>query len=122
MLDWLRKLFTEPTTLGVIVTSAFLGLIMGAGAGVSQFEHKRWFGIARAALMGMCVAVMVGLGVADYVGNETARLAIVGACAAIGEDIWCGLKTVGRGLRTDPLGYFSRLLDALRGRQNGGEK
>ena len=116
MIDWQKKLFTESTTLGIILTSAVLGLVMGAGAGVSQFESKRWPGIARAALLGMCVAVIVGLGVADYVSNETARLAIVGACAAIGEDIWAGLKSVGRGLRQDPLGYLSRLLEALRGR------
>ena len=122
MLDWIKKLFTEPTTLGVIVTSALLGLIMGLGAGVNQFENKRWAGIVRAALLGVCVAVIVGLGVADYVKNETARLAIVGACAAIGEDIWCGLKAVGRGMRTDPLGYLSRLLAALRGRPTGGDK
>lgn len=121
MLDWLKKLFAEPTTLGIIVTSAFIGLLGGAGAGVAQFSRERWSGIARAAIIGIFVAVIVGLGVADFVSSETAKLAIVGACAAIGEDIWEGLKALGRGVRSDPLGYFARLINALRGRE-GSEK
>ncbi|MES2941881.1 MAG: hypothetical protein V4772_03310 [Pseudomonadota bacterium] len=63
------------------------------------------------------LAVIVGLGVSNYIESETAKLAIVGACAAIGEDIWEGLKAVGRGIRTDPLAYLLRVITALRGRE-----
>jgi hypothetical protein len=70
-------------------------------------------------LVGVAVAILVGLGLEDFIASETARLAIVGACAVVSEDIWAGLKAVGNSLRKDPLGFVMRLLDAVRGRSAG---
>lgn len=106
--------------MGIIITSAVVGLFSGAGAGVAQFKNGGWPAVFRAAVIGTFVAVIVGLGISSYIANETIKLAIVGACAAIGEDIFEGLKTFGRGIRKDPLGYLSRVFDALRGNPRDG--
>lgn len=115
MLDWLKKLFSEPTTLGIIFSSAIVGLVSGSAAGVSQYRNTGIHGVVRSCLIGIMVGIIVGLGIADYVQSETAKLAIVGAMAAIGEDIFEGLKSFGKGVRTDPLGYVARMIDAFRG-------
>lgn len=115
-MDWLKRLFADPATIGIIVTSAVVGLVGGSLAGLGQYRHGGLSGLLRAALIGVFVAIIVGLGVSDYISSETAKLAIVGGCAAIGEDIWEGMKAFGRGVRSDPLGYLSRLLDAMRGK------
>jgi hypothetical protein len=67
-------------------------------------------------MTGVAVSIIVGLGISDYVHSETFRLAIIGACAVVADDIWAGIQTLGQGLRTDPLGTTSRLIDALRGK------
>ncbi|SEA50754.1 hypothetical protein [Variovorax sp. YR216] len=117
MQDWIKKLFNEPHTLGIMASSAIVGAIAGLAQGVVQKRHGGWGGLLRAVLTGVVVAIIVGLGIEDFVGSETLRLAIVGACAVISEDIWAGLKMLGNGMRKDPLGFAARLLDALRGRE-----
>ncbi|MES2941880.1 MAG: hypothetical protein V4772_03305, partial [Pseudomonadota bacterium] len=62
MPEWLRKIFSEPATLGIIVSSAVIGLFGGSAAGAAQFKHNGWWGVARAAIIGVAVAVIVGLG------------------------------------------------------------
>ncbi|QNK67749.1 hypothetical protein [Variovorax sp. PAMC26660] len=118
MQDWLKKLFTEPQTLGIIVSSALVGLFAGLAQGVVEKRHGGWGGFFRAVLTGVAVAVFVGLGIEGFVTAETLRLAIVGACAVVSEDIWMGLRSIGGAMRNDPLGFAVRLLDALRGRDH----
>ncbi|WP_395315818.1 hypothetical protein [Variovorax sp. UC74_104] len=118
MQDWLKKLFTEPQTLGIIVSSALVGLFAGLAQGVVEKRHGGWGGFLRALLTGVSVAVFVGLGIEGFVASETLRLAIVGACAVVSEDIWMGLRSVGGAMRNDPLGFAVRLLDAIRGRDH----
>lgn len=122
MQDWFKKLFTEPSTLGIIVSSAIVGVIGGIAQGVVEKRHGGWGGFARAVLTGTMVAVIVGLGIEDFVRSETARLAIVGACAVVSEDIWAGMKALGAAVREDPLGFPVKLLDALRGRNQASGK
>ncbi len=119
MADWLKRIFTESTLVGIILASAIIGLIGGLASGAAQFRRNGLGGMVRAAIIGVFVAIIVGLGVADYVNSEAAKLAIVGACAAIGESILAGLHALGTGLRTDPLGTLSRIIDALRGHPPG---
>lgn len=121
MQDWFKKLFAEPSTLGIIMSSAVVGVIAGLAQGVEQ-RHGGWAGLGRAVLTGTAVAVIVGLGIEDFIPSETARLAIVGACAVVSEDIWAGLKTLGSAVRKDPLGFVARILDAMRGRGAGAAK
>lgn len=116
MPDWLRKFVNEPGTLIVIFTSGVIGLLIGIANGVIQKKHGGWPGFFGAIATGLAVAIIVGLGIQDYVQSETFRLAIVGVCAVISNDIWEGLHTFGRGIRSDPLGSVARLIDALRGR------
>lgn len=116
MQDWVKKLFTEPSTLGIIVSSAVVGVVAGVAQGVVEKRHGGWGGFVRAVLTGTAVAVIVGLGIEDFIASETARLAIVGACAVISEDIWAGLKAMGSAMRRDPLGFVARVIDAVRGR------
>ncbi|SDI78416.1 hypothetical protein [Variovorax sp. OV700] len=118
MQDWLKKLFTEPHTFGIIISSALVGLFAGLAQGVVEKRHGGWGGFARAVLTGVAVAVIVGLGIQGFVASETLRLAIVGACAVISEDIWMGLRAMGVAMRNDPLGFAVRLLDAIRGRDH----
>ncbi|OAK55055.1 hypothetical protein A3K87_04465 [Variovorax paradoxus] len=118
MQDWLKKLFTEPQTLGIIVSSALVGLFAGLAQGVVEKRHGGWGGFLRALLTGVSVAVIVGLGIEGFVVSETLRLAIVGACAVVSEDIWMGLRSVGGAMRSDPLGFAVRVLDAVRGRDH----
>lgn len=122
MQDWLKKLFTEPQTLGIIVSSALVGLFAGLAQGVVEKRHGGWGGFLRALLTGVSVAVIVGLGIEGFVASETLRLAIVGACAVVSEDIWMGLRAVGGAMRNDPLGFAVRLLDAVRGRDYSARK
>lgn len=116
MFDWAKKLFNEPHTLTIILTSGIIGLVTGIAQGIVQKRHGGWGGFVSAILTGIVVSVMVGLAIEGFVSSETLRLAIVGACAVVSEDIWNGLKTLGFGLRADPLGFIVRVLDALRGR------
>ncbi len=118
MHDWFKKLFTEPHTLGIILSSALVGFFAGLAQGVIAKRHGGWGGFLRALLMGISVAVIVGLGIEGFVAPETLRLAIVGACAVVSEDIWMGLRSLGAALRRDPLGFIVRVLDAVRGREH----
>jgi len=116
MQDWVKKLFNEPATLGIMLPSAIVGLIAGITQGVVVKRHGGWGGLLRAMLTGVAVAVFVGLGIEDFIESETARLAIVGACAVISEEIWDGLHWFGSELRRDPLGFIVRLVNVARGR------
>lgn len=122
MTDWIKKLFNEPHTLGIIVSSAAVGAVAGLVQGVVEKRHGGWGGFLRAVLTGVVVAVIVGLGIEDFITSETARLAIVGACAVVSEDIWAGLKSLGNAMRKDPLGFIVHVLDAVRGRGRGARK
>lgn len=116
MFDQFKKLFSEPQTLGIIVTSGTVGLFVGIAQGTIQRRHGGWPGFFSAAITGAVVAVITGLAIDSFVPSETVRMAIIGVCAVVSEDIWAGLKTLGRGVRSDPLGFVVRVLDALRGR------
>jgi hypothetical protein len=113
-MEWLRKLFSDPRTFAVIATSAVLGLVIGLISGLVKRKHDGWTGFFTAVLTGIAMAVIVGLGTADYIPSETMRLCIVGAAAAIADDIWAGLRAIGRLIATDPLGTVGRILDAFR--------
>lgn len=116
MNDWLKKLFTEPQTLGIILSSAVVGMFAGIAQGVVQKRHGGWGGFVRALVTGVVVAIFVGLAIERFVASETLRLAIIGACAVVSEDIWMGFRTLGAALRRDPFGFVVRVLDAVRGR------
>lgn len=117
MSDWLKKLFNEPQTLGLILTSGIVGLCVGIAQGTIQKRHGGWGGFFTSVVTAAVVAVIAGLALNDFIPSETARLAIIGVCAVVSEDIWCGIKTLGLGMRADPLGFIVRVLDALRGRE-----
>lgn len=126
-MKWLDQFFEalsiQPTVATVMLSSLIVGLFGSAMAGAAQFKHAGWSGVGRALVIGSGVAVLVGFGVSDYIESQTLRFAVIGGCAAIGEDIWFGLKSIGSGLRNDPLGYVSRVIDAFRGaRKSDGEK
>ena len=116
MFDWPKKLFTEPNTLAIILSSGIVGLIAGIAQGVVQKRHGGSGGFFSAIATGIVVSVIVGLAIADFVSSETMRFAIIGAAAVVSEDIWAGLKTLGVSLRADPFGFIFRVMDALRGR------
>lgn len=116
----LEAISVQSATLAVMLSSAFVGLFGSAMAGAAQFKHGGWGGVVRAMVVGSGVAVIVGLGVSEYISSEAIRFAIVGGCAAIGEDIWYGLKAIGTGIRNDPLGYVTRVIDAFKGRPSAG--
>lgn len=117
-MDWLRKFFNEPGTLIAVASSGIIGLVVGIANGIIQRKHGGWAGFFSAIVWGMIVSILVGLLVQDYIESEPLRLAIVGMCAVISEDIVTGLRTFGQGLRTDPVGSVAKLLNALRGRSN----
>lgn len=115
-MDFWRKLFNEPLTLVAIVSSGIIGFVVGIANGVIQKKHGGWPGFFQALVTAITVSVLVGLAVQRYVEHETVRLAIVGVCALISDDILAGLKAFGAGVRKDPLAAISRLIDALRGK------
>lgn len=115
-MEWLRKFFNDPLTVAAMVSSGVVGFVIGIANGVVQRKHGGWSGFVQALATAIAVAVIVGLGLEGYIKSETLRLAIIGVCAVISDDIVAGLKALGSGLRTDPLGTVSRVLDALRGR------
>lgn len=98
------------------MTSGFIGLAVGATNGFAQRKYGGWGGFFTALSTGVVVAVIIGLGIQDYIPSETFRLAIVAAAAVISDDIWAGLRAIGRLIREDPLGSLARLIDALRGK------
>ncbi len=115
-MDWLKRLVNEPGTLIAIFSSGLVGFVIGMANGVIQRKHGGWSGFFSAICTGVSVSIIVGLGLQEYIKSEAFRLAIIGICAVIADDIWTGLKAFGSSLRTDPLGAIARLLDALRGR------
>lgn len=116
--EWVKKLFSEPQTLGVIVTSGVIGMMVGVAQGVVQKRHGGWGGFIASVSTAAAVSVITGLAIEGFVSSETTRMAIIGVCAVVSEDIWQGLKTLGMGLRADPFGFIVRVLDALRGRES----
>ena len=117
MPHWLKRLFSEPHTLSALLPSALDGLVVSVVHGIVEKRHGGWTGFARALLTGISVSVIVGLGIEGFVSSETLRLAIVGGCAVVSEDIWVGLRTLGATMRRDPFGFLFRVMDALRGRE-----
>jgi len=115
-MDWLKRFFNEPGTLVAIFSSGFIGFLIGVANGIIQRKHGGWPRFFGALATGIVVSVIVGLGIQDYVEAEGFRLAIIGACAVVSDDIWAGLKTLGQGVRSDPLGMLSRLVGAVRGK------
>lgn len=116
MYDWAKKLFTEPHTLAIIISSGLIGLFAGFWQGIVQKRHGGWGGFAQAVISGIFVAVIVGLAIQGWVESEGMRFAIVGAAAVVSEDILAGLKTIGKSIKDDPFGAVFRILDAMRGR------
>lgn len=98
-MDWWKKLFNDPATLGVILTSGAVGLVGSIANGVIQKKHGGWGGFFGALFIGITISVIVGLGIQNYIQSETARLAIIGACAVVSDDIWAGLKSLGSGVQ-----------------------
>ena len=115
-MDWAKKLFSEPHTLGIILSSSLIGLFAGFWQGIVQKRHGGWGGFIQALVSGVVVSVIVGLAIEGWVGSETLRLAIIGAAAVVSEDILAGLKTIGKSIKDDPFGAVFRILDAMRGR------
>lgn len=115
-MDWVKKLFNDPATLVALATSGIIGFIVGIANGVVQKKHDGWGGFFVALLTAIAIALIVGLAISPYVNSEPVKLAIVGACAVISDDIRAGLKALGAGIRTDPLGTIGRIFDAIRAR------
>jgi hypothetical protein len=113
--EWLKKIVNEPSTLVAIFSSGFVGFLVGVANGIVQKKHGGWGGFMGAVATGLAVAVIVGLGLQDYVKSEAFRLAIIGVCAVISNDIWAGFLAIGRLIREDPLGGLARIIQALRG-------
>jgi undecaprenyl pyrophosphate phosphatase UppP len=116
-MDW-KKFFSDPTTVVAMFTSGVAGLLIGIINGVVQKRHGGWSAFCAAIATGTGVAIIVGLALHEYVKSETLKLAIIGFCAVISDDIWAGFKTLGTGFRNNPLDSVSRVLDALRGRSS----
>lgn len=112
----LKKFFNDPATLAVIASSGVIGFCVGIANGVVQKKHGGWGGFFAAVTTAIIVAIIVGLGLAEYIKSETLKLAIIGVCAIISDDIVAGFKALGSGVRTDPIGTFWRIVDAIRGR------
>lgn len=115
-IDWVKKLFNDPSTAIVMLTSGALGLVVGIANGVVQKRHGGWPAFFSSIATGTVIATIVGLATFDYVKSETLRYAIIGFCVVISDDIWAGFRTLGAGFRSNPLDTFFRVLDALRGR------
>lgn len=115
-MDWIKRIFNDPATMVVLMSSGIIGFVIGISNGVVQKRHGGWPGFFVALTTTVAIALIVGLGTKSYIPSETTRLAIVGVCAFIADDIRAGIMAMGGGFRKDPLGYFMRVLDALRGR------
>lgn len=115
-MDWVKKLFNDPATLVALATSGIIGFIVGIANGVVQKKHDGWGGFFAALVTAVAIACIVGLAISPYVSSEPVKLAIVGACSLISDDIRAGLKALGAGIRTDPLGTLVRIFDAIRAR------
>lgn len=116
-MEW-RKVFTEPGTLIAILTSSIVGLCVGSAQGLVQHKYGGWSGFFGAIATAMVVSVLVGLSLQEYVHQEALRLALIGASAVIADDIWAGLRAMGRLIREDPLGTVSQFFAALRGNKS----
>jgi hypothetical protein len=113
--DW-KKLFSDPRTVAALFAGGLIGLVIGTINGVIQKRHGGWPAFFAAICTGVGVAMIVNVGISEYIKSETARIAIVAVCAIISDDIWAGFKTLGVGFRKNPLDSVFRVLDALRGR------
>lgn len=117
-MDWIKRFFSDPVTVVALLSGGIVGFIVGIANGVIQKKHDGWPGFFAALITSTVIAILVGLAIHAYVPNEALRLAIVGVCAMISDDIRAGLMALGSGVRTDPLGTISRILDALRARSS----
>lgn len=121
MYERLKGLFNEPNTLAVVVTSAAVGIVAGTAQGLLPGRYGGWRNFLAVVLTAIVVSVIVGLAINDFVPSETLRFAIIGVSGVVSEDIWFGLRSMGRKLRNDPLGMVIRVMDALRGRPHQGQ-
>lgn len=113
-MDW-KKFFSDPATVVVMFTSGIAGLVIGIINGVIQKRHGGWPAFFGAIATGIGVAVIVGLALNEYVKSETLRLAIIGFCAVISDDIWAGFKVLGGLFKKNPLDMIMRVLSAIKG-------
>jgi hypothetical protein len=113
-MDW-KKFFSDPTTVVAMFTSGIAGLVIGIINGVVQKRHGGWPAFFAAMATGVGVAIIVGLALHEYVQSETLRLAIIGFCAVISDDIWAGFKVLGSAFKKNPIDMVMRVLAAIRG-------
>lgn len=113
-MEW-KKFFSDPATVIAFFTSGVIGLVIGIANGVIQRRHGGWGGFFAAIATGVSVAIVVGLALADYVKSETMRTAIIAICAIVSDDIWAGFKSLGGSFRKNPVDFFIRVLNALKG-------
>jgi hypothetical protein len=113
-MEW-KKFFSDPATVVALFTSGVVGLLVGAINGIIQKRHGGWPAFFGAVATGAGVAIITGLALNEYVKSETLRLAIIGFCAVVSDDIWAGFRTLGGLFRKDPLDTVFRVWAAWRG-------
>lgn len=101
--------------ISVAAPAGAVGLLVGVVSGLIKQRHGSWWGWGRGLLSAVVVAVLVGLGIHDTGISATTQAAIIGVCAFVAADLLDGVLQLATLLRTDPLGFFERVLNALRG-------
>ena len=104
---------------GALVTAGVTGtlaLVIGIFRAVINERHGGPRGLIRGILASIVVAVLVGWALTGFDLQLPVKLAIVGVCAYLADDILLGLVVIGSLFRDDPGSFIFKLFDALRGR------
>lgn len=109
--DEQRRVLTSAAVAGLI------GLMAGIARGVIVMKHGGWVPFVRGLIASVLVAVLIGWGIDDTDLSPTKAAAVIGVCAYLADDILVGLAEFARLFGADPLGFATRVWDAIRGRR-----
>jgi hypothetical protein len=107
----------------VVVKAAAVGAVVGLVVAFLRGLIERKYGSIGEWVAALAAAVLVGA-IASLLLHEvdmadTLKGVLIAGSGFIADDVLRGLKVIGAGIATDPLGSWQRILDALRG---GGRK
>lgn len=112
----------DQIVLKLAAVGAVIGLLVGMMRGIIEQKYgslREWFGGLAAALL---VGMMVHIGLNDADMSNNLKVVITISAAFVADDALRGLRALGAMLGTDPLGFFGRVISALRGGRDNGKQ
>lgn len=108
--------------LTVVAATGLGGFIVGVFRIAILRKYGGWLTWLAALCGSVLVAVLAGLAVQDTGLTEAQRWGVVGICAFVADDLVIAIMSIAQMMRSDPVGFFSRIVRAARGKDIGRRK